>query len=159
MAELVQSVVEAQGAQGVSQGEKDVQQEGGRLIESTASTSAMFSTNRRKNVSKTLSTSTRSTNRGISRNFKGKSKAITRSNNQISEETEWVSDSDDSDDNISLRQLQKKTRERTQTNNVLVSEAGGSGGNTMTTSTATITTGNSELAMLIRLMEQMKEPD
>jgi len=106
MTETAQSVVGAQGAQGVSQGEKDVQQEG-RLIESTASTSAMFSTSRRKNVSKTLSTSTRSTNRGISRNFKGKSKAITRSNNQISEETEWVSDSDDPNDNVSLRQLQK----------------------------------------------------
>ena len=38
-----------------------------------------------------------------------------------------------------------------------MSEAGGSGGNTMITSTATITTGNSELAMLIRLMEQKDE--
>ena len=107
MTETTQSVVEAQGAQGVSRGERDVQLEG-RLIESTASTSAMFSTSRRKNVSKTLSTSTRSKNRDISRNLKGKSKAITRSNNQISEETEWVSDSDDPDDNISLRHCRRR---------------------------------------------------
>ena len=118
--------------------------ESAAAIESTSRTSARHPVNKGKGTFKVPS-KPKSKNLNSLRKFKG----ISHSTNHSSQDDGEVSISD-SDDDISLSELRKKYRGKSQTSNTAsMSNTNGTGGTTMSTSA-----GTSEMLALMQLMLQ-----